>query len=238
MGKAPAAAGDVLISSGGTPSGVGRKLAGLSICQRNGRVGQSVEQLATLWARERELAALIRRAAGGDEAALAALYDATSSLVYSLALRMLRDQSAAEEVTLEVYMQAYRQASSYDPGRGTPSAWLVTLTRSRAIDRLRADSRRQKREESLAMGALLSTHTADPEECSAETERRRIVSAALEALSVEQRQVIEIAYYAGLSHTEIAIKLGLPLGAVKTRLRTAMIVLRDHMRPLLAEGKS
>lgn len=200
-------------------------------------MGQSGEQLATLRARERELAALIGRVATGNQRALEALYDETRSLVYSLALRILQDQFAAEDVTIEVYMQAYRQASRYDADRGTPSAWLLTLTRSRAIDRLRMESRRKEREEPLETVATIPSPTVDAEEWSAVMELRRIVQNALAALSSEQRQVIEIAYYSGLSHSEIAATLGVPLGTVKTRIRTGMMVLREHLRPLLAEGQ-
>lgn len=193
------------------------------------------EPLRQLRIREEALAALVARAAEGDQTALAALYDETSAHVYGLALQILRDQYAAEDVTIDVYAQVYRQVSSYDANRGTPSAWLLTLTRSRAIDRLRQEAQRREREEPLEATMRLPSLTAGPEEYSATTELRRLVQRALALLTPEQRQVIELAYYSGLSHNEIATKLGQPLGTVKTRLRTGMMLLREDLRSLLAE---
>jgi RNA polymerase sigma-70 factor (ECF subfamily) len=194
-----------------------------------------VDPLRQLRIREESLAALVARAAEGDQTALAALYDETSALVYGLALRILRDHYAAEDVTIDVYAQVYRQVSSYDTNRGTPSAWLLTLTRSRAIDRLRQEAQRREREEPLEATTRLPSLTAGPEEYSATTELRRLVQRALALLTPEQRQVIELAYYSGLSHNEIAAKLGQPLGTVKTRIRTGMMLLREDLRSLLTE---
>jgi RNA polymerase sigma-70 factor, ECF subfamily len=140
-------------------------------------------------------------------------------------------------VTIEVYTQVHRQASHYYPQRGTPSAWLLTLTRSRAIDRLRIETLRRAREESLDETATIASLLGDPEACSASSELRRIVQHALSRLTPEQREAIEIAYYAGLSHSEIAAKLGQPLGTVKTRIRTGMMLLREQLAPLLAEAQ-
>lgn len=196
------------------------------------------ERLKTSRAEGADLAALLGGVARGDQSALAHLYEQTSSLVYGLASRILGDPFAAEDVTIEVYTQIFRRASTYDRGRGTPLAWLLMLARSRAIDRLRADAQRRQREQPLEMAAEARSPAADPEEVSAAAEMRRLVRAALAALTLEQRQVIEIAYYSGLSHSEIAARVGQPLGTVKTRIRTGMILLRDHLRPLLAEEQS
>lgn len=201
-------------------------------------MGYSAEQLAALRVRDQGLMALIGRMAKGDQTALSALYDETSSLVYGLALRILRDQFAAEEVAIDVYSQAYSQASRYDPGKGAPTTWLLTLARSRAIDRLRAESRRRKQEEPLDTAAAIPSAEADPEMSSSSAELRRAVQIALSALTAEQRQAIEMAYYSGLSHSEIAAKLGQPLGTVKSRMRAGMILLRGHLRPLLEGGQS
>jgi RNA polymerase sigma-70 factor (ECF subfamily) len=195
----------------------------------------SVAPFPQLRAREAALTALVVRAAQGDQTALATLYDETSALVYGLALRLLRDQSAAEDVTIDVYAQVYRQVSSYDAHRGTPSAWLLTLTRSRAIDRLRQEAPRQAREAPLEPTRRLPSLTTGPEERSATTELRRLVQRVLALLPPEQRQVIELAYYAGLSHSAIAATLGHPLGTVKTRIRTGMMLLREALRSLLPE---
>ena len=201
------------------------------------RVGPATARSAIIGTRENDLAALIARIARGDESALGALYDQTSSLVYGLAMRILKDRPAAEEVVIEVYMQVHRQAGHFDPARGGPSAWLVTLARTRAIDRLRADSKRRKLEEALERPEAIPAPTADPEEHSAAAELRRTVQTALASLAPEQRQAIEIAYYSGLSHSEIAQKLGQPLGTIKTRIRTGMMLLRELLRPLSLEGQ-
>jgi RNA polymerase sigma-70 factor (ECF subfamily) len=201
------------------------------------RMDQPSDRLAMHRIREQRLGTLMARLAQGDQAALAELYDETNSLVYSLALRILHDQHAAEDVTIEVYTQVHRQASHYDPQRGTPSAWLLTLTRSRAIDRLRIEAVRREREESLDDTSTVASLIGDPEASSASSELRRIVQQALSQLTPDQREVIEIAYYSGLSHSEIAAKLGQPLGTVKTRIRTGMLMLREHLAPLLAEAR-
>jgi RNA polymerase sigma-70 factor (ECF subfamily) len=202
------------------------------------RVDRSAEAVTTLRAHEQALATLITQLAEGDQGALALLYDQTSSLVYSLALRILNDPPAAEDVTIEVYTQVYRQASSYDPKRGSPTAWLLTLARSRAIDRLRAESHHREREEPLEGAQVLAALTTNPEEQSSASELRQIVQRALATLTYEQREVIESAYYMGLSHGEIAARLGQPLGTVKTRMRTGMMLLRERLRPLLTEAHS
>jgi RNA polymerase sigma-70 factor (ECF subfamily) len=183
---------------------------------------------------ERRLAALIEHIVRGDQQALVALYDATSAYVYGLAVRIVQDQAAAEDVTIEVYTQIYQQASHYDASRGTPLAWLVMLTRSRALDRRRHNASHQQREAPLEMAASTPSTVPTPEEWSAERDIQRVVQNALARLSPEHRQVIEIAYYEGLSHREIAEKLGQPLGTVKTRIRTAMMALRDLLYPLIA----
>ena len=182
---------------------------------------------------EQQLADLITRMTQGDQRALEDFYDATSALVYGLALRIVQESSAAEDVTLEVYMQVREQAMRYDPSRGTPSAWLLTLTRSRAIDQRRRLSVQQQREHPLEQADHKLSPLPDPEVYSASMELRQAVHTALAALSPEQRQVIEIAYYTGLSHSEIATRLGQPLGTVKTRMRTGMIALRTLLQPLL-----
>ena len=201
-------------------------------------MGESTEQRNGIRVREMHLAAFVGSIARGDQEALGAFYDQTSASVYSLALQILKDRPAAEEVTLDVYTQVHRQAGHYDPARGAPSAWLLTLTRSRAIDRRRADAQQRKREQNLDSIETLRALTADPEEASVATELRRGVQTALLALTPEQRRVIEIAYYAGLSHSEIAAKLGEPLGTVKSRIRAAMTQLRDLLRPLSLEGET
>jgi RNA polymerase sigma-70 factor (ECF subfamily) len=148
-----------------------------------------------------------------------------------LALRILSERAAAEDVVVEVYTQIWKQAQTYDPQRGAPLSWLLTVTRSRAIDALRARHRAQKTEP-LETVAEARAQTPDPEDVSTEAERRRVVYRALERLSAEQRQAIELAYFSDLSHSEIAEKLGQPLGTVKTRIRTGLLRLRELLEPL------
>ena len=180
------------------------------------------------------LANLIRGMAERDESAMSALYDATNRLVYSLVLRILSDPAIAEEVMLDVYMQVWRQASTYDEKRGGPLAWLTTVARSRAIDRLRSGKQRQQREEPLERADNHSA-PANIEEEVAAAEMRERVQAALAQLSPEQREVIELAYYGGLSHSEIATRLATPLGTVKTRTRLGMMKLRESLKDVKDE---
>jgi RNA polymerase sigma-70 factor (ECF subfamily) len=179
---------------------------------------------------ETRQAELIRGAAGGDQQALAALYDATSRAVYGLLLRILSDPSAAEEVLLDVYAQVWRQAGSYSAARGKPMAWLTTIARSRAIDRLRR-GRQEQRLTAPLDEAVRASAAAGVEEGVLAGEVSSVVRAALDELSPEQREVIELAYYGGMSHSEIAAARGLPLGTVKTRTRLGMMRLREALRP-------
>jgi RNA polymerase sigma-70 factor (ECF subfamily) len=177
-------------------------------------------------------AELIRCVADGDQQALAALYDATSRTVYGLLLRILSDAAAAEEVLLDVYTQAWRQAGSYNDGRGTPMAWLTTIARSRAIDRLRRGRAERQQTEPLDAAAQAATGAASVEDDVSAIETRAFVRAALDSLAPEQREVIELAYYGGMSHSEIAAARGLPLGTVKTRTRLGMLRLREMLKPV------
>lgn len=176
---------------------------------------------------------LIRGAASGDEQALASLYEATSRTVYGLLLRILSDAPAAEEVLLDVYEQVWRQAAQYSRERGSPLAWLTTIARSRAIDRLRRGRREQQHTEPLdSVAASAHSVESNAEEYVRAGEVRAVVRKALEALAPEQREVIELAYYGGMSHSEIAAARGLPLGTVKTRTRLGLIRLREMLRPV------
>ena len=183
---------------------------------------------------------LVRRTAAGEHAALAELYDNSCHLVFGLALRILGDHAAAEDAVVEVYAQAWREAKSFDGRRGTASAWLLTLTRSRAIDLLRT-RQRERAADPLDSAGDVPSALPNPEESASSAERDRSVRNALQTLSAEQRQAIELAYFSGFSHTEIALRLGQPLGTVKTRIRLGMLRLRELLghvaTPVVAAGK-
>ena len=178
------------------------------------------------------LATLIQFIAAGDQQALAELYDATSPRVYGLAIRILGESAAAEEIAIEVYSQIWTQADTYNAQRGSVLSWILNRTRSRAIDLLRSRKRTTERTAPLEQAGEVPSPAPDPEEISIEAERQRFVRQALDSLQPEQRQVIELAYFSGLSHTEIATTLEQPLGTVKTRIRTGMVRLRDLLTPL------
>jgi RNA polymerase sigma-70 factor (ECF subfamily) len=176
---------------------------------------------------EEDLGSLIALCKRGDQSALARLYDRTAAQVNGLAERILGDRGAAEEVTVDVYLQAWRSASTYDGERGTPLAWLLTLARSRAIDRLRSQGGQRRQSEPLEKARGVASGQPGPEEDSSIAQRRRFVQAALARLAPAQRQAIELAFFSGLSHSEIAAELDQPLGTIKTRVRLGMIRLRE-----------
>ena len=175
------------------------------------------------------LGGLIARVAGGDESALAMLYDRTCAQVHGLVTRILKDETGADEVTADVYRQIWRRSARFEPERGRPLAWLLMVARSRAIDRLRAGATERARTEPLPAALTVPCGAPTPEESCAIDDRRRIVQGALARLAPEQRQAIELAYFGGLSQSEIAARLEEPLGTIKTRIRTGMMRLRDAL---------
>lgn len=158
-------------------------------------------------AQDQEWAQLIALTAQGDQAALATFYDRTSPQVFGLIHKILNNREAAEEVTLDVYTQVWRQAHSYDQTRWTPGAWLMTLARTRAIDRFRSGAAEHGRIITLDTVELFASEGDTPEQDVEGQERRRYVQQALAALTAEQRQAIALAYFYGLSQSEIAEKL-------------------------------
>jgi RNA polymerase sigma-70 factor, ECF subfamily len=165
----------------------------------------------------------------GDSEALAKLYRETVPILYGTALRILNHQADAEEVVLEVYEQVWRTASGYDPSRSRVLWWLSMLLRSRALDRLRASTRRASIEEPVLDGADFTSPEPAPDVSAAESQRRVLVHDALKDLPPDQRQAVELAFFSELSHSEIAEKLEIPLGTIKTRIRTALRRLRDSL---------
>ena len=182
------------------------------------------EKLSKFTKDEKDLADLIAIIAKGCESALRKFYDLTISRVYGLALKILARNHDADEVALDVFKQIWNKATDYTPDRGTPSAWLITLTRSRAIDRLRSDAKRKIREDSLEFN--LPASTSSSEEKAEMREKRDLINKALSALSPAQRRSIELAYFYGLTQTEISELMNKPLGTVKSWMRAGMSKLR------------
>src|SRR5512147_3241184 len=182
---------------------------------------------------------LMARVAKGDHQAFSQLYDQSCTLLYSMAVRILGNREDAAELLIEVYLEIWKKVARYDVGRGTPIAWLITLTRSRAIDRLRARSTRGHNA-TLPLDATVWSNVADsgpsPFETQADQELRIAVGSAITSLPPAQQQAIELAYYEGLSHQEIAARLNQPLGTVKTRIKLGMSKLRETLRHYWDQG--
>ena len=171
---------------------------------------------------------LIQRIATQDRDAFSQFYDRYSSLVFSLALRMLKAQSDAEDLLQEVFMQIWRQAANYSRDRGTPEAWIINIARSRAIDKLRS-LRRMERSFVLTDDPAKAESGDNVESSAADSEAKLTMNSLLTNLPDAQRRVLELAYFDGLSQTEIAEKLREPLGTVKTRMRSGIQRLREML---------
>jgi RNA polymerase sigma-70 factor (ECF subfamily) len=173
---------------------------------------------------------LVGRLASGDLDAAGELYDRHAGRILALARRILRDEGDAEDIVQEVFSQAWRTATRYEAGRGSVAGWLLMIARTRAIDRLRA---RQARPDTTA-DVLLETmpgNTQAPSDQAIANEQYALIRQGLVALPVEQRTALELAYFEGLSQSEIAERLAAPLGTIKTRIRTALTTLRRSLRP-------
>jgi RNA polymerase sigma-70 factor, ECF subfamily len=169
--------------------------------------------------------ALLKSIAAKDEAALAKLYDQYRLILFGLLMRILNNREEAEDVLQEVFLQVWRKAKDFDENRGRPFTWLVTLARSRGIDRLRTLAARDRVAEAGARDAaeLISDAASD----AFKSEQRGLVSKALAQLPDEQKRPLMLAYFDGLTQSEIATRLGSPLGTVKTRMRTGLMTLRE-----------
>jgi len=175
---------------------------------------------------------LLDRIRRGDPSALDVLYGRYASTVYSLVWKILQNTEEAEDVALDVFWQVWRQADRYDPARGAPPAWIFTVARSRAIDRLRARHRREDRTISFDdPDANLDPldEQATPDQVASFRQARDAVRQAMKTLSPAQREAVELAFFKGLTHVEIAERLKQPLGTVKTRIRQGLLRLRRHL---------
>jgi RNA polymerase sigma-70 factor (ECF subfamily) len=173
---------------------------------------------------------LVGRLASGDLDAAGELYDRHAAKVLALARRIVRDDGDAEDIVQEVFSQAWRTATRFEPGRGSVAGWLLMMARSRAIDRLRA---RQVRPDTVGNVVLetMPGNTLPPSEQVLLSEQVARIREGLVALPAEQRTALELAYFEGLSQSEIAERLAAPLGTIKTRIRTALATLRRRLRP-------
>lgn len=182
-------------------------------------------------------ARLIERIADGDQAALAELYDRYARLLLGLARRVLRDDAEAEEIVQEALLQVWRQARRYDRRRSSVSTWLVLITRSRAIDRVRSRQVKQRTLEAVQQEKREAHTSPEGGDAVLHQQRRRRLRDALRELPAEQRQVLELAFFQGMTQSEIAGATDIPLGTVKTRTLLAMkklrLALRDEIRDLL-----
>jgi RNA polymerase sigma-70 factor, ECF subfamily len=200
--------------------------------QIGGKLDQAAQNFQEVHLRDTDLAWLVQRAGAGDQSALMALYDVTSRFLFGVVSQILGETVSAEEVLLDVYTQAWRQAGTFDPGRSTPTSWLVMLARTRAFARLRSGRYESQRDRSGEKTALESeSGSADLGDI------QLAVRSGIQSLSDEQRSTIELAYRTGLSHNEIALRLRQPARAIKMRTRLGMLKLGELLGNIGA-GKS
>ena len=186
---------------------------------------------------EQDDRALVAEIVRRQSEALERLYERYRMVVYHLALKILNNRETAEEVVLEVFWQVWRDAERYDEQRGSVGAWIATAARSRAIDALRARRGNPDAGEDVEQALLAADPADEPEARTALGQRAELVRSALESLPADQRAALELSFFNGLSHAEIAERLQEPLGTVKTRIRSALLRLRERLRPVLG-GKS
>lgn len=186
-----------------------------------------------------QVEALVRAVADGDRSAFARLYDATSPSVYGLLVGMLESPTTAEEVAQDVYLEVWNRARSFDARRGSAMTWIALLARSRAVDRIRAERSCRgavdRAGDSPAAARLWEENRDDPEEAASLGERPRLVRAALAGMPAEQRDAVVLSFFGGLSHREIADRLEIPLGTVKSRIRAGLEKVESHLRPVLGK---
>lgn len=176
---------------------------------------------------ENEWLQLVRAVAGGDQGALHSLYERTHRIVFTLIVRITANRETAEEVTLDVFYDVWRKASTYDPANGSVVGWIMNQARSRAIDRLRFDQR--KKRVNTYPHLRPTTDIVDPQQAFLFEEQSRLLRHALEVLTPEERNAIETAFFSELTYEETARKLHQPVGTVKTQIRSGMGKLRKAL---------
>lgn len=175
-----------------------------------------------------DLAELLKLSGRGDEASFAQLYDATSSRAFGLAQRVVRDPAQAEEVLQEAFLEIWRTSARFDRDKGSAISWIFTIVHRKAVDRVRSAEASTRRDTTYHHKNQPVEHDTTAEAVQASFEARR-VRGALDALTAVQREALELAYFGGYTHTEVASMLGLPVGTAKTRIRDGLIRLRDAM---------
>ncbi len=173
-----------------------------------------------------DLDALVRRVASGDRAAFASVYDLTKSRVFGLVVRVLRDAGYSEETTQEIYLEVWRTAAEFDPAKGSALAWLMTMAHRRAVDRVRSEQAGSRRESRYGAATVDRAGDVVADSAIAGDERRRVAE-CLGALTDAQRQCIELAYYEGLTYSEVSQRLAANLSTIKSRIRDALRGLRN-----------
>ncbi|MBI3765372.1 MAG: sigma-70 family RNA polymerase sigma factor [Ignavibacteriales bacterium] len=182
--------------------------------------------------RDAEDIAMIQKIKQNQESALSELYDRYGQLLYSFVMRMLRSVEDAEDIVQDVFLQVWNKADSYEQTKGTVYTWLVTMTRNRAIDRLRSKGyKKHSREIDINSLIMVADEVpSNPHTKTVANESQQMVAGALKQLSVDQQQVLALAYYEGYSQSEIAAKLNVPLGTVKSRMRKGLMTMRSWLQ--------
>lgn len=182
----------------------------------------------TVAAGNEELASLLKACSRGDEDAFTRLYDVCSSRLFGLVLRVIRDRAQAEEVLQDAFLDIWRQASRFDPARGSALAWMMTIAHRKAVDRVRSAEAQSRRDTAYEMRDSASSYDVTSEDAHRNLDAQR-VRKALTTLTDTQRGALELAYFGGYTHREVAVMLNLPVGTAKTRIRDGLIRLRDTM---------
>lgn len=178
--------------------------------------------------RQPDLSELLRASARGDERAFAELYDATSRRLYGLVVRVVRDPAQAEEVAQEAFLEIWRTSARFDPARGSAMSWMMTIAHRKAVDRVRSAEAASRRDQTYDATTQERAYDITAEEVERSLEGQRVRN-ALESLTETQRGAVQLAYFGGYTHNEVAALLGIPLGTAKTRIRDGLIRLRDTL---------